>query len=82
MEVVQSELSLHTCQAPNEDKSGDSYSTGTASKAIGKRYGSTKIATLVVFKIADYFQSETVVVFKQSTPLSSSLLLVCATVKV
>ncbi len=82
MEVVQSELSLHMGQAPGEDTSGDSHSTGTASKATGERYGSAKMATLVVFKMADYFQSETADAFKQSTCLSSSLLLVCATVKV
>lgn len=61
-------------QTPGEDASSDSHSTGTASKATGERYGSAKKATLVVFKMADYFQSETVDAFRQGTFLSSSLL--------
>lgn len=82
MEVVQTEESLQMGQAPGEDTSVNSHSTGTASKATGERYGSAKKATLVVFKMASLEQSEAVDVFRQGMSSSSPSLLVCATVEV
>ena len=64
---MQTYRSLIVGQSPNEDDSLDGHSTGTASKAVGEKYGSAKNSKLVVIKMADYNTDEMESVFDFGT---------------
>lgn len=63
MEVLQSTLSLFNQDDPTKDGSDDGHSTGTASKTIGQKWGSSKKATLVVVKMHNMGLTEAATVF-------------------
>ena len=73
---MQTPLSVERGQLPDQDGSPVGHGTGTASKAVGVKYGSAKASHLVVIKMGGYDRGEITEVFDFGTytQLSSCLL--------